>query len=162
MKKLHYVVALVLLTGLFSACATSKQGRTFSKDIDGSWTLQSISTEGINAKFNAKVFNEADLYCFTGSTWEFNTHNSLGTYLLDNRSGKCVELKRNIRWSIYESKDAAPLFQFKRLDDKYKPMDENNGFRLGLTMVDNKTMQLKSAISLEGMSGNIIYNFVKK
>lgn len=153
---------MLLMAALFVACASSRQGRSKKKDIDGSWSLQSINTEGINTKFNAIVFNEADLNCFTGSTWVFNSHNSLGSYSIGNPSGKCVVLKRNIRWSIYEPRDAPLLFQFKRLDDKYKPMDDNNGFRLSITMPDANTMQLKSAISFEGKPVNIVYNFVKK
>lgn len=150
------------MAGLFLSCASSKEGRSTRKTIDGDWILQSINTEGISASFTAKVFNEADLSCFTGSTWTFNSHNSLGSYSLVNPSAKCVVLQRNIRWSIYESKDVPLLFQFKRLDDKFKPMDDNNGFRLNITMPDANTLQLKSAISLEGKSGNIVYNFVKK
>ena len=162
MKTLYYIVVLFLMTGLFSACASTKEGRSIRKDINGNWGLQSISTEGINGKFTTRVFTEADLNCFTGSTWVFNSNNSLGSYSLENNSGTCVVLKRNIRWSIYEAKDALPLFQFKRLDDKFKPMDDNNGFRLSITMPDANTIQLKSPISLEGMTGNIVYNFVKK
>jgi len=131
-------------------------------NIDGEWTLQTINTEGINARFRATVFNEADLNCFVGSNWNFNATNSLATYTLTGGTSGCATLQRNIRWSIYEPKDAPQEFQFKRLDDKRKTMDDNNGFRLAVSMLDKSSMQLKSAITFEGKPGYIVYNFIKK
>lgn len=162
MKILNYGFGFLMMVGLLSACATSKQGRSMKNSIDGSWTLQTVNTEGINAKFTAKVFNEANLSCFVGSSWDFNAGNSLGTYALVGGATGCATMQRNIRWSIFEPKDAPKEFQFKRLDDKRNPMDDNNGFRLSVTMLEGSTMQLKSAITFEGKPGNIVYNFVKK
>ncbi len=162
MKLLKYFLGLIIMAGLFTACASSKQGRTMKQTINGDWTLQTINTEGINSKFAAKIFNEADLTCFVGSGWNFNSNNSLGSYTLAGGTTGCSTLQRNIRWSIYEPKGAPKEFQFKRLNAKLDPMDDNNGFRLSVTMLEGNTMQLKSAITFEGKPGNIVYNFVKK
>lgn len=162
MKLLNYTFGLLLMAGLLTACSASKQGRTMKKTINGSWNLQTVNTEGINAKFTAKVFNEADLNCFIGSSWDFNANNSLGNYTLIGGNQGCATLQRNIRWSIYEPKDGAQEFQFKRLDEKRSPMDDNNGFRLSVTSLNDNTMQMKSAITFEGKPGNIVYNFVRK
>jgi hypothetical protein len=162
MKFLNYGLGLVMMTGLLTACSVTKEARTIKKSINGSWTLQTVNTEGITAKFAAKVFNEADLNCFIGSSWDFISNNSTGSYTLVGGTTGCSTLQRNIRWSIFEPKDAAKEFQFKRLDGKNNPMDDNNGFRLSVTMPDDNTMQLKSAITFEGKPGNIVYNFVKK
>ncbi len=162
MKLLNYSFGLLITIGLLTACSVSKQGRTMKKTIDGEWVLQTINTEGINSKFTAKVFNEADLNCFVGSSWNFVSNNSTGSYTLVGGTKGCATLQRNIRWSIYEPKDAPKEFQFKRLDENKKPMDDNNGFRLSVTMLDDNTMQLKSAITFEGKPGNIVYNYVKK
>lgn len=161
MKFLHYSIALLLVANLFSACATSKQSRQMKDAINGNWILQTINTEGISVQFAAKVFNEADLNCFIGSQWSFNANNSLGSYNLITNTPGCVPLQRTIRWTLVETANNPLQFQFKRLDDKRKPMDDNNGFRCSITMADNNTMQLKSAITLEGKAGNIIYNFIK-
>lgn len=162
MKIGKYSACLLLAMVLLGACATSKQARSMRNDIDGKWVLQSSHIEGITGKLSAKVFNEADLACFTGSIWHLDAHNSLGTYSLVNPASQCPSLQRNIRWSLYEAKDAPIMFQFKRLDDKKKSMDDNNGFRCTLTMANENTMQLKSAIIVEGISGYIVYNFIKQ
>ena len=162
MKLLNYGFGLLMMAGLLSACASSKEGRSIKNNIDGEWTLQTVNTEGINSKFTAKVFNETDLNCFIGSSWKFNANNSLGTYNLVGGTTGCATLERNFRWSIYEPAGAPKEFQFKRLDEKLKPMDDNNGFRLTVSMIDGSSMQLKSAITFEGKPGNIVYNFTKK
>ncbi len=162
MKLLNYGIGLLITVSLLTACSASKQGRTMKKTIDGEWVLQTINTESINTKFAAKVFNEADLNCFVGSSWKFVSNNSTGSYSLVGGTKGCATLQRNIRWSIYEPKDAPKEFQFKRLDDQKNAMDDNNGFRLSVTMLDDNTMQLKSAITFEGKPGNLVYNFVKK
>ena len=161
-KLLNYCFVLMIVTALFTACATSKQSRLMKNAINGNWILQTINTEGSSVKFTAKVFNEADLNCFIGSQWSFNTNNSLGSYTLPGNTPGCVALQRTIRWTLVETADNPVQFQFKRLDDKRKPLDNNNGFRCTLTMSDNNSMQLKSAFTLEGKEGNILYNFIKK
>ncbi|MEO6489599.1 MAG: hypothetical protein ABIO04_06635, partial [Ferruginibacter sp.] len=116
----------------------------------------------IAGKVQALVFNEADFNCFIGSSWNFNDHNSLGSYSIDKNANECAAIKRNFRWSIYEATASEPkLFQFKRLDDKYKEIDEGSGFRFTIMQVDDKTMQLKSNITFEGKPASFIYNFVK-
>jgi len=162
MKLLHSAFSLLIMTGLLAGCSVSKEGRSMKKSINGSWVLQTVNTEGITAKFSAKVFNEADLNCFVGSSWSFISNNGTGTYNLVGGATGCTTLQRNIRWTIYEQSDSPKEFQFKRLDEKNNPMDDNNGFRLSVTHLDNGSMQLKSAITFEGRPGNIVYNFVKK
>jgi hypothetical protein len=157
-----YSLVMFIVMCLATACSASKEGRTMKKSINGSWTLQTINTEGITEKFAARVFNEADLNCFVGSSWEFISNNGSGSYTLVGGTTGCSTLQRNIRWSIYEEKDAPKEFQFKRLDEKNNPLDDNNGFRLSITLPGDNTMQLKSAITFEGKPGNIVYNFVKK
>ena len=162
MKPLKYCLVILPMILLFTACSVSKEGRSIKKSLNGSWTLQTINTEGITQKFAAKIFNEADLDCFVGSSWDFVANNNTGAYTLVGGAAGCSSLRRNIKWSIYEPSDAAKEFQFKRLNDKNNPLDDNNGFRLSITMAGDNTMQLKSAITFEGKPGNIVYNFIKK
>ena len=165
MKRIYSICSMgviVVLLSFLTACSVSKEGRSMKKTINGDWTLQTINVEGINSKFTAKVFNEADFNCFIGSNWNFISNNSMGSYTLAVNSTSCPAVTRLIRWSVYEPKDAEREFQFKRLDDKKDPMDDNNGYRLSVTSLSDDAMQLKSSISFEGKPGSIIYNFVKK
>ncbi|MDO9374121.1 MAG: lipocalin family protein [Bacteroidota bacterium] len=160
-RNLRLLLAFSLVIS-FTACSVSKEGRSIRKSINGDWNLQSVNVEGIDSKLKAKVFNEADLECFIGSSWNFVSNNGMGSYTLVGNTSGCSSLTRSIRWSVYEPKGADKEFQFKRLDDKKNPMDDNNGFRMAVGTLTETTMQLKSAITFEGKAGNIVYNFVKK
>ena len=152
-----FVIALML-----ASCTASKEARTYKKTINGNWQLQTVVSEGIMGKIKAQVFNEADFNCFIGSLWNFNANNSLGSYTIAKNAGECVAIKRNIRWSIFEEKDQPKLFQFKRLDDKLKEIDEGGGgFRFTIVLLDKNTMQLRSDITFEGRPAAFIYNFVR-
>ena len=159
-KKIYAWPVFLMVFFLFTACSASKEGRTMKHTINGEWVLQTINVQGINTKFKATVFNEADFNCFIGSTWTFVSNNSMGTYRLSPTAG-CTATSRNIRWSIYEPKGEEKKFQFKRLDDKKNPMDDNDGFRLSVASLTDTNMQLKSAITFEGKPATIVYNFVK-
>ena len=162
MKKIKNVLSSFVVILLLASCATSKEARTYKAMVDGNWQLQSISTEGIMGKVNVEVFNEANSNCFVQSGWSFNDRSNLGTYTIDKNTSQCAALKRNIRWTIYEeTKDGPKQFQFKRLDDNLKTIDNGDGFRFTILQLDKKTMQLKSNITFENKPASIIYNFVK-
>src|SRR5688500_2731284 len=144
--RLNLLLTFSLLV-MLSACSVSKEGRSMKKTINGDWNLQTVNVEGIDSKLKAKVFNEADLECFIGSNWNVVSNNSMGSYSLAGTTPGCPSITRNIRWSVYEPKDAEKEFQFKRLDDKKNPMDDNNGFRMAVGALTETTMQLKSAIT---------------
>ena len=132
------------------------------KNIDGNWILQTITTEGITGVTKTTIFNEAEFGCFIGSEWNFIANNSMGSYNIVDNSKNCVPLKRFIRWSVYEPKDAEKEFQFKRLDDKKNAMDNGDGYRLMIKELGDNNMKLRSEIMFNGHAGAIIYNFVKK
>lgn len=162
MKRAALIFDIILIILLFASCATSKEGRSYRRSINGNWQLQTVVSEGITGKVKTQLFNEADFDCFVGSNWNFNNNNSLGSYTIMKNANQCAAVKRNIRWSIYEAKDQPKLFQFKRLDDKLKEIDENSGgFRFTIVQLDNNKMQLRSDITFEGKPAAFIYNFVK-
>ncbi|MEO5889997.1 MAG: hypothetical protein ABIQ31_07060 [Ferruginibacter sp.] len=162
MRLVNRSLSLLILIAAMAACTSSRQGMSAKKGVNGSWTLQTINIEGITERFSPNIFNEANLNCFIGSNWDFSMNDSTGSYKLVGGTTGCSTLQRNIRWSIIESKDATKEFQFKRLDDKNNTMDDSNGFKLSVTMLDKNSMQLKSVITFEEKPGNIVYNFVKK
>ena len=152
----------LLLSAGIAACSVSKEGRTMKKTIDGNWILETITTEGITGIAKTNVFNEAEMSCFIGSEWNFVANNSTGSYtIVDNKKG-CPAVKRFIRWTVYEPKDSAKEFQFKRLDEKKNAMDNGAGYRLTFTALDKNMMKLKTAITFNGNPAALIYNFVKK
>jgi hypothetical protein len=154
------ITALVIL--IISSCSVSKEARSIKRNINGNWILETVTTEGITGVVKTKVFNEADLVCFIGSEWNFIANNSMGSYTLVDKSKNCTPVKRFIRWSVYEPKDAAKEFQFKRLDDKKNAMDNGDGYRLTVTEHGDNGFKLKSDMVFEGRTVAIIYNFVKK
>ena len=162
MKLLNFSLIIILFTVTFSACSVSKEARSLKKSINGNWVLETITTEGITGITKTTVFNEAEFGCFIGSEWNFISNNSMGSYTIVDPKKECPSIKRFIRWSIYEPKDAAKEFQFKRLDDKKNTMDNGDGFRLTAIQVDNNQMKLRSDIIFSGHAAAIIYNFVKK
>ena len=162
MKKICFVLSIFTVILLFVSCSSSKEARSFKKTVNGSWQLQTVVSEGITGKVKVELFNEADFNCFVGSIWNFNNKNNLGSYTIAQNAGECAAIKREIRWSIYESAGQPSLFQFKRLDSKLKDLDENSGgFRFTILQIDNNTMKLKSDITFEGKPAAFIYNFVK-
>lgn len=156
-----FITALVLLT-VISSCSVSKQANSMKQTINGNWMLETITTEGIAGKVTATIFNEASFNCFVGSSWNFVANNSLGNYHINQSGTECTAVTRHIRWSIYEPKGEAKEFQFKKLDDNNKSMDNDEGFRLEIVQLTATSMQLKSHITFEGKPAAYIYNFVKK
>lgn len=154
------ITALTIV--LLASCSVSKEARSIKKHINGNWILQTVTVEGITGVVKTTVFNEADLSCFIGSEWSFISNNSMGSYTLVDKSKNCTPVKRFIRWSVYEPKDAGKEFQFKRLDDKKNAMDNGDGYRLTVTEHNDNTFKLRSDLVFEGRSSAIIYNFVKK
>lgn len=162
MKKISLAFSIIVAVLFLASCSTSKEARNYKNDIDGKWQLQTVVTEGIAGNVKAQLLNEAALSCFIGSSWVFNRNNSLGSYSINQNAGECVAVKRNLRWSIYEAKDQPKLFQFKKLDDKLKEVDEGSaGYRFTIQKLDNTNMQLRNDVMFEGRQASFIYNFIK-
>ncbi len=156
------MMACVIAAALFTHCSVSKEAAGLKQQINGTWMLQSITTEGIEGKVTATIFNEASFNCFVGSSWNFIAENSTGMYNINTSGTECTGLTRPIRWSIYEPKNEPKQFQFKRLNDNKKDLDNGDGFRLEITSLSKTSMQLKSHITFEDKPAAYVYNFVKK
>ena len=162
MKNLIKLFCAVLLLATISSCSVSKEAGSMKQKINGNWMLETISTQGIQGKVTATIFNEASFNCFVGSSWNFVSNNSSGNYRINASGTECSPITRQIRWSIYEPKGETKQFQFKKLDDNKKSLDNDEGFRLEIAALTSTTMQLKSNITFEGKPAAYIYNFVKK
>lgn len=162
MKNLLKITMGFILLLVGSSCSVSKEAGSLKQKINGNWMLETITTEGISGKVTATIFNEASFKCFVGSSWNFASGNSLSNYNINASGTECSSVNRPIRWSIYEPKGLEKQFQFKRLDDKKKDLDNGEGFRLEIAQLTTTKMQLKSHIIFEGKPASYVYNFVKK
>ncbi len=162
MKNLLKLSAFFLFVITIHSCSVSKEARTMKQEINGTWLLETINTEGISGKVTATLFNEASFNCFVGSSWNFVANTSTGTYNINGSGTECASTQRLIKWSIYEPTGEAKQFQFKRMADNKKSMDDDAGFRFEIASLTNTNMQLKSHITFEGRPAVYVLNFVKK
>lgn len=162
MKFLNGSLIILLFAISLGSCSISNEARSMKKAFNGDWVLQTITTEGITGVAKTTIFNEAEFGCFIGSQWNFVSNNSMGSYTIFDKGKGCVQLKRFIRWSIFEPKDLSKEFQFKRLDDKKNSMDNGDGYRLLVEEQTKNTMKLRSDIVYDGHAGAVIYNFTRK
>jgi hypothetical protein len=162
MNTFRSLAASLLLMAFVSSCSMSKEARTYRNQMNGNWQLQTVVSEGITGNVKVQLLNEADLSCFVGSQWNFDNKTSLGYYSISQNAGECVAVKRNIRLSIYEDKDEPKLFQFKKVDNKYKPIEEGQvGYRFTVLDIQKSTMKLRNDVNFEGKTVSFIYNFVR-
>lgn len=162
MKNIQKMLMGFVLAITVYSCSVSKEASSMKQKINGNWMLETITTEGINGKVTATIFNETLFNCFVGSSWNFESNNSSGNYHINASGTECSAITRQIRWSVYEPKGAEKQFQFKRLDDKKNDLDNGDGFRLEIALLTATSMQLKSHITFEGKPAAYTYNFVKK
>ncbi|CAN5208400.1 hypothetical protein BH09BAC2_BH09BAC2_09100 [soil metagenome] len=155
-------IPLLALLFAISSCSTSRIATQYKNTINGTWVLQSIVSEGITGQVKANLFNEQSAICFNNSIWTLNSHTSLGTYTTSKTTNDCGVITRNIRWSIYESSNEPKEFQFKRLDNKLKAMDNGAGYRLAIVQVEANSFQLRSNLTFEGKNMSLLYTFIRK
>ena len=80
MKNLQMILVGFTMLLTISACSVSKEATSMKQKINGNWLLETITTEGIEGKVTAIIFNEASFNCFVGSSWNFVANNSSGNY----------------------------------------------------------------------------------
>ncbi len=161
MRKILSFILVAILVISISSCAGSKAAQKNEQNINGTWQLETIVSEGISGNYKADIFNEEDFNCFVGSTWQFKKSNNLGSYTISKNGGNCVSVQRNFRWSTTSQDGAADHFQFKRLTENLKAMDDGAGFVFKILQSTNSILQLKSEFSFEGKPAAFVFNFVR-
>ncbi len=157
----NYSIIICSMVILLSSCSTSKEMRQMNRKVNGNWVLQTIITEGTEARPKDKIFNEADFSCFIGSEWKFK-RKSKGIYTIVDKQKNCPAISRMISWSFAETNGTPETIVLKRLDDKNNSMDGDAGFSLVVIQLDDKLMKLKATAMIDGHSAAIVYNFVKQ
>lgn len=161
MRKIIGSLMAAALVITLASCGGSKMAQKYEQNINGTWQLETVVSEGISGNYKANIFNEEDFNCFVGSTWQFKKANNLGSYSISKNAGNCVAVQRNFRWSTSSQDGAADHFQFKRLTDNLKPMDDGAGFVFKILQSTSTVLQLKSEFSYEGKPAAFMYNFVR-
>lgn len=156
MKK---IILLIVLAGTILSCGTSKTVRTSKKVIKGEWVLDKISYSEYGS-FRITFFNDASKDCFEGSNWKFIPNNNTGTYAISKVN--CLKGDRNFIFTIQEVDPETGLYDFllKPTDAKNKS-DDNKGFRLRLTRLNESEMEWEQTASIDGKTIKINMNFKK-
>ncbi|MGI4022928.1 MAG: hypothetical protein ACRYFA_15600 [Janthinobacterium lividum] len=164
MKKTLLKTASVIIVALiFSACSTIKKNpTTISRSkISGDWGVTAVSLESLLPGSVQSAFNFAPYKCFENSIWKL-TNSGNGSFTINNTQDGCpVGTSQNIYWS-FANGASGPEFQFKKLYDKDKPKNVEEGYRLLITATTGNTMTLKSPITYGGKTGYVVYSFVKQ
>jgi hypothetical protein len=152
--------AILVIAIFFSSCSGSKEMRQTKRNIDGAWTVQTVSVEGNSAPMNLLVFNEANFKCFIGSVWTLSKKNS-GYYEIPAYGKDCAAIKRYIYWSINQEKAALKEFHFKRLDENKKAIDNTDDYKMEISLLNENSMQLRFNTMVEGKAAVLVYNFTR-
>ncbi|NEU09086.1 hypothetical protein GZH53_12240 [Flavihumibacter sp. R14] len=161
MKKILYSIALLFtVTTLITACSTTKNASTASNaevgrgKITGTWTVNSITYEGIVENAVQSVFDQGPASLFQGSTWTL-TNSGKGIYALTNGT------TQSIFWSMTNT-GGTPEFAFKKINEGEKPKEVASGYRLLVENADGDNLTLKAPVQYGGGSGYIVYHMTKK
>jgi hypothetical protein len=160
MKKLVQLsLAVLALTFIISACSSSKNAVTGASNVSrgkftGTWTINSVSYEGIVQQAVQNVFDQAPPQAFVGSTWKL-TNSGNGTYTLQDGTSQ------TIFWSVNNSTGSNQLFQFKKLFEGDKAQKVTQGYQLIVAANDGTTMTLKSPVALGDKTAYVVYTFAK-
>ncbi|MDI3320509.1 lipocalin family protein [Pinibacter soli] len=163
MKKPIVALALFASALTFSCKSTKTNGVSegaSKKSIYGTWTLNSITLDGIpNDKFDVKVLGGIPRQCMISSTWLFPS-NGYGNYTITQSGGNCQAGAHNILWSRLTENNVNYL-QFKELEEGVKDKKITTGYRLEQVSQDASSMVLRSPLDIAGKHTYLMYSFTK-
>ncbi len=156
MKK---IILLTVLATFALSCGTPKTVQESRKVIKGYWSLDNISY-GSSGTFNVTIFNDTSTECLEGSMWRFIPNNNTGNYTIENTN--CPTGQRDFVFTIQEMDPSGGLYDFllKPTNAKGKS-DDNSGFRLSLTQLNESSMRWEQTVNLDGEPFKINMNFSK-
>jgi hypothetical protein len=155
MKRLFKIsIALLAVVVLATSCSVvNKTAGVDRSRFVGTWTITSVTYEGIIANAVSKVFDQASPNAFVGSTWQL-TNSGNGLYTLANGTSQ------SIYWSYYNPGNGVqPQFQFKKVYEGDKVKNIDSGYRISIGNIDGSTMTLKVPVTANGY---VVYSFIKK
>ncbi|MBT2160568.1 lipocalin-like domain-containing protein [Zobellia barbeyronii] len=155
-------VVMLALALILGSCSISKEVRNERKTINGNWVLEHVGYEGSEGSFKSMLFEDANGFCFEGSTWYFLENNSTGSYAIPTDNSVCAGGVRNIRWSVLENENGNDKLQFKYIDEKKKDIYGKVGYRLEILSLNESQMTLKSDVNVDGSPVSVVYKFSKQ
>lgn len=155
------LVILISFFCLITGCSSSKNATAVRKEVKGTWTLSNVTYSGASnpGDLRIKLFDDASLSCFAGSTWDL-PNNGYGSYTITKNTGGCATGTRNIIWA-YRNENDQTIFQFKKLQEGVKAKNIEDGYKLTIASATDSTLLLQSMIAFEGKNLTLNYNFVK-
>lgn len=151
---------IAALSFVIASCSTPK-GTTTSGTaaagrgkFTGTWTISSISYNGIVESAVQNVFDQSAPSTFRGSTWNL-TNSGNGLYTLTNGTSQ------TIFWSVNNTDPNGQIFQFKKIYQGDKAKNVTAGYQLYVVSNDGSTMVLKSPIGVGSGTAYVIYTFNK-
>jgi hypothetical protein len=159
MKKIFQIGLLIAaVTFVFASCSSQK-GTVANTNVSrgkftGTWTVTSITYDGLVENAVQNVFDQAPPSAFRGSTWNL-TNSGNGIYTLANGTSQ------TIFWSVNNSDPNAQIFQFKKIFQGDKAKNVTAGYQLYIAGNDGNSMTLKSPIAIGSGTAYIMYTFTK-
>jgi hypothetical protein len=149
----------LVLTIIFEACSSTKSTTASTSNLNvgafsGNWTVSDVRVD-IPADYKiSNVFDEAPYQDFKGSKWEL-IRNGKGSFTLNSGA------KQEIFWSLFNQANEK-MFQFKKLEDKDKPKNVDDGYKLQIMQSADTAFVLRSNLNLGNQKqGYITYYFSK-
>jgi hypothetical protein len=158
MKKIVQITfAFLALAFILQACSTTKTSGSASAsrgNFVGTWTVTSVSYEGLVADAVQNVFDQARPADFVNSVWKL-TNSGNGTYTLANG------ISQSIFWSFNNADKTRPMFQFKKIYEGDKAKNVAEGYQMMISDMGKANMTLKTPVAIGGATAYVVYTFTK-
>ena len=159
MKKIAYsIILLFTAVAVITACSTSRNAASTNElgrgKVTGTWTVNSITYEGLPENAVQSVFDQGPASVFQGSTWTL-TNSGKGIYALTNGT------VQSIFWTM-NNNAGTPEFSFKKLEDNEKAKNVETGYTMQIANADGNNLTLKAPVQYGNGMGYIVYNMAKK
>lgn len=164
MKKAIYM-CITLLVLSCSATKTGSGGEAAQKNskklLKGTWTVSDIRFVGEAGLYKADLFGIADSPCFKGGEWLFIPNNGTGRFAI-NQTERCAEGTYRILWTFTDDKDGTGNIQFKRVDEKNKPLSGDNiGYAIAVESITETNAEFRVKTKYDGQSFDVVMTLDK-
>jgi len=160
MKKVFFIaLSYTALIFVLTSCSSQKSATGVANvsrgKFTGTWTVTSITYDGLVESAVQDVFDQAPPAAFRGSTWQL-TNSGNGMYTLNNGTSQ------SIFWSVNNSDPGGQIFQFKKIYEGDKPKNVAEGYQLYVVSNNGSSMTLKSPVAVGNGTAFVIYTFSKR
>ncbi|WP_157278511.1 hypothetical protein [Olivibacter sitiensis] len=152
------LVLLALVTCAWAGCKTSQQGQSDSPSarqwrnaVKGQWVLDEVGQQAFPKGASvSRIFDEAPIECFIGSTWNLISNGRGGITFTANGDVCAPGATRDIFWSVFDGDGQDVQFQFKKLYPGEKASQVKEGYRLVLDYADAQSLTMLMPVNIAG------------